>query len=310
MKLCKVGGVIAAASRKDAQPMMRIGSIPVIKRIVISFRQAGIFPIVVVTGHEEDEVKYQLSNYGVVFIHNDRYEAPPLFDSVKIGLTYLQDKCDKMVFVPVNVPMFSPVTLRTLLNVKGDIVTPSYNNRGGHPVVLSSEVIPDIMGYNGEKGLRGAIDAVEDRRLRVAVEDAGILYSAHNPEELQLHVEKHNQELLHPHLRISLEKEVQFFDDRTKLLLFLIYDTKSVRQACNKMALSYGKAWDMLNKLEEEIALPVIDRRHGGNKGGRTDLTEHGIELLMAYQEFENNVFQYTHNEFQRLFQANKLIKM
>ena len=37
-----LGGVIAAASRRDALPMLHIGSIPIISRLVITFQQAGI----------------------------------------------------------------------------------------------------------------------------------------------------------------------------------------------------------------------------------------------------------------------------
>ena len=106
MRISKFGGLIAAASKKAALPMLQIGTIPIIKRIVISFQQAGIFPIVIITGVDEDEVKYQLSNYGVIFIPNQQPDHPQLLDSVKIGLQYLQGKCDRVAFTPVNVPMW------------------------------------------------------------------------------------------------------------------------------------------------------------------------------------------------------------
>ena len=44
MKFGEVGGIIAAASKKDAVPLLQIGSIPIIKRIVLSLQQAGVFP--------------------------------------------------------------------------------------------------------------------------------------------------------------------------------------------------------------------------------------------------------------------------
>ena len=97
MKISRIGGVIAAASKKDAEPLLQIGNIPIIKRIVISFQQAGIFPIVIVTGADEEEIRYQLSSYGVIFIRNENYEQPELFESVKIGLQYLHRKCDPIV---------------------------------------------------------------------------------------------------------------------------------------------------------------------------------------------------------------------
>lgn len=56
MRISQVGGIIAAASQKVAKPMMQVGSIPIIRRIVITFQQAGVFPIVVITGVDEDKV--------------------------------------------------------------------------------------------------------------------------------------------------------------------------------------------------------------------------------------------------------------
>lgn len=115
MKFSQTGGIIAAASKKDAVPLLQIGSISIIKRIVLNLQHAGVFPIVVVTGTEEQEVTHQLSPLGVIFIRHEACEAPELLSSVKLGLSYLRDKCDRVVFTPVNTPMFSPDTLKTLL---------------------------------------------------------------------------------------------------------------------------------------------------------------------------------------------------
>lgn len=308
MLISKTGGLIAAASRKEAAPLLQLGSIPIIKRIVLSFQQAGIFPIVIITGTEEFEVKSNLSNYDVVFLHNDNFEAPPLFDSVKLGLNYLKDKCERIAFAPVNVPMFSPNTLRALMNTEGDIVAPSYQMHGGHPIIISSRIIPQITSYTGENGLRGAAAALESHRVWVEVNDEGILYSVHNVEQLQENLEKHNHALLHSFLNVSLAKENAFFNSRTKLLMFLIEDTNSVKGACDMMALSLGKAWDMLNKLEKALGYPVVERRHGGSHGGRTALTPEGLAFLKAYQQFESNLFQYAQKEFTEQFYTTNIL--
>lgn len=88
MQISQVGGLIAAGSKSAALPMLQVGSISIIKRIVITFQQAGVFPIVVVTGADELDVRSQLSNQGVIFIPNEHPEKSELFDSVKIGLAY------------------------------------------------------------------------------------------------------------------------------------------------------------------------------------------------------------------------------
>jgi len=308
MVISKTGGLIAAASRKEAAPLMQIGSIPIIKRIVLSFQQAGIFPIVIITGTEEFEVKNNLASYDVIFLHNDNFEAPPLFDSVKLGLEYLKDKCGRVVFSPVNVPMFSPNTLRILIDTEGDIVTPSYGQHGGHPIIISSDIIPRITSYTGDNGLRGAVAALEEHRVWVEVDDEGILYSIHDVGQLQANLAEHNHALLHSFVNVSLAKENAFFNSRTKLLMFLIEDTSSVKKACDMMALSLGKAWDMLNKLEKELGYPVVERRHGGSHGGRTALTPEGLVFLEAYQRFESNLFQYAQKEFAEQFYTTDIL--
>jgi molybdate transport repressor ModE-like protein len=309
MKISRIGGVIAAASIKDAEPLLQIGTIPIIKRIVISFQQAGIFPIVVVTGAEEAEVKYQLSSYGVIFIRNENCEQPELIDSVKIGLKYLLGKCDRMVFTPVNVPMFTPATLNSLIAANGDIITPSCNGKGGHPIILSESVVPEIIAYSGIGGLKAAISSMPDRRIFLPVDDPGIFISVRDCRQLEDYLAEHNRALLHPTVQLNLQKESVFFNTRIKLLLYLILDTHSVRSACDRMALSYGKAWDMLNKLEEETGYPIAERKHGGKRGGNTTLTPQGIQFLKTWQKLEDSIFQFTQKEFSSLFRDNGLFR-
>ena len=50
MKISRIGGLIAAVSENTT---LQVGSIPIVKRIVISLQQAGVFPIVVITGADE-----------------------------------------------------------------------------------------------------------------------------------------------------------------------------------------------------------------------------------------------------------------
>lgn len=308
MQISQVGGIIAAASKKDAVPLLQVGTIPVIKRIVISYQQAGIFPIVIVTGVDEDEVKYQLAPYGIIFIRNNNCEKPELFESVKIGLSYLKDKCQKTVFTPVNVPMFTPGTLKKLIASDANVAAPSYHGCGGHPIVINNTIADLILSYSGDQGLRGALSDPNAGRKWIPVDDVGITLSIHNEKQLQARLSEHNRSLLNSFVKVSIEKERAFFDSRAKLLLYLIGDIGSVRKACDHMALSYGKAWNILNELELELGFAVVDRKQGGIKGGNTQLTERGAAFIRAYQKFEENVLHYSQSEFERLFEDSKLV--
>lgn len=300
------GGIIVAAgktSRKnEPYSLLKIGSITAIKRIVLSFQQVEISPIVVITGYRAEEIEHDLADYGVIFLRNQQYENSQMFDSAKIGLDFLQNKCDQVIFNPVNIPMFTPETIKKLMECGEKLISPSYQGKSGHPLLVSSELIPKILKYDGDMGMRGAIQNIGLERKWMDIEDEGILQDTDDIDRLDQLLEKHNQHILHPFIKLSIEKETLFFNARTKLLLILIRDTNSVRSACRHIALSYSKAWSMLNRLEQELGYAVVERKHGGSNGGKTYLTEEGIEFLEKYQQFEQNVRQYAKDEFDRLF--------
>lgn len=300
------GGIIVAAgktsSRNEPNPLLKIGSITIVKRIVLTFQQVGISPIVVITGYRAEEIEHDLADYGVIFLRNQQYENSQMFDSAKIGLHFLQNKCDQVIFNPVNIPMFTPDTIRRMVECGEKLLSPSYQGKVGHPLLISSELIPSILRYEGNMGMRGAIQNLGVPRKWIDIEDEGILHNTDAIDRLDRLLKKHNHHILHPFVRVSIEKESLFFNSRTKLLLILIQDTHSVRSACRHIALSYSKAWNMLNELEQELGYAVVERKHGGSNGGKTYLTKEGIAFLEKYQQFENNVRQYVKEEFDRLF--------
>jgi len=302
----KTGGIIVAAGkapkRTKSDPLLKIGSITVIKRIVLTLQRAGISPIVVITGYSAEDIEYHLSDYGVIFLRNEDYENSEMFDSAKIGFEFLEDKCDQIIFTPVNVPMFTPNTLIKMITSGAPLLAPSYKGKVGHPLLISTELLPSILTYKGPDGLRGAVKNLETPRKLMEVEDEGIIHDTDDMDRLDSLLKEHNEHILHPFLRISIEKESMFFNSRTKLLLMLLKETHSVRNACKHIALSTSKAWSMLNKLEEELGYAVVERIHGGSKGGNTYLTKEGLEFLDKYLEFEQNVRKYAEEEFKRLF--------
>ncbi|MBO4938597.1 MAG: NTP transferase domain-containing protein [Oscillospiraceae bacterium] len=308
MKLGEVGGIIAVANKEVALPMMQVGTIPVIQRIVITYQQVGIFPIVVVTGPEEDEIKRQLSPYGVIFLKNPNEDQPELIESVRIGLSYLRGKCDKVAYTPVNVPMFSPATLAELIRNEADIVVPSWQGRGGHPVILSDRMIPQTLAYQGANGLRGALAACNPPRCWVPVEDRGVITNVRNEAELLEQLEEHNSAILHPVLHMKLEQESAFFSARLKLLLYLLADTNNMRISCAYSGIAHSKAWDMINRMEQHLGYSVVERQRGGRSGGSTRLTAQGQAFLEAYHDFEQTVHRFTQEEFRKRFISTKII--
>ncbi len=308
MYISKFGGIIAAASKKAAQPTLEIGTIAVVKRIVLTFQQAGVFPIVVVTGVEANEVRFQLAGRGVVFLHIPEYQDPELFTSVCMGLKFLANVCERIVFAPANVPLFMPATLASLQHESADIVTPLHAGHGGHPVIISNDIVPDILQYTGENGLRGAMEHMENHRKRIEVNDEGVLLSIHDRVALQQHFSCNKSGFIHASLHLSIEREKELYNARAKLLLFLIGKTQSVRKASEMMGLSPSKAWDTLNTLEKALGYALITRRQGGKNGSGSELTPSGLEFLCTSQRYEELVLAYAQKQFHTLFCTTGII--
>ena len=106
----EIGALIVAAGMSsrmgEFKPMLSIGSISVAQRVIATLNQAGVSKIVMVTGYNATMLERHLAGNGIIFLRNEAYETTQMFDSVKIGLAYLQDKCDKVLFTPVDVPLF------------------------------------------------------------------------------------------------------------------------------------------------------------------------------------------------------------
>ncbi len=304
----RVGAVIVAAGMSsrmgDFKPMLNIGSISIAQRIVATFRQAGVTRIVVVTGYNAQQLERHLANNGIVFLRNEDYAGTQMFDSAKIGLSYLQDKCDRILFTPVDIPLFTAMTVSSLLLSKAELACPVCMGKPGHPLLISSSLLPRILADSGEGGLQGAIRRCGAEMTRIPVDDAGILHDADTPEDYRALLDYHNKQLIRPEITVSLSRERPFFDERTAMLLALVEETKSVRTACQRMQISYSGSWNIIHALESQLRFPLLERSQGGANGGESRLTEKGKRLLDCYQRYAQRLRQDAAALFEEYFGA------
>jgi molybdate transport system regulatory protein len=91
-----------------------------------------------------------------------------------------------------------------------------------------------------------------------------------------------------PSLRIRI-----LFGDEAMLgpgkadLLERIRDTGSIAAAGRSMAMSYKRAWMLVEEMNAAFRDPLVDSTRGGAKGGGARLTEAGAEVLANYRKLE-----------------------
>jgi len=176
----KTGAVVTAAgmsSRMNAfKPMLEIGCESAVRRIILTLKQAGAKPVVLITGNSAELLEKHVEDLGVVCLRNARYAETQMFDSAKIGLSYLSGKCARILFTPVDIPLFTLKTVKKLLETDASVAVPFCGGHEGHPLLLSAEAAEKILAYSGEGGLAGAIESGGLKKLCVSVEDEGVLY--------------------------------------------------------------------------------------------------------------------------------------
>ncbi len=183
-----VAGVIMAAGCSSRmgqfKPLLPIGDTTFIKRIIGVMRSAGIGEIVVVGGAKYEELSAHLYKEDVRLLYNAGYETTDMFTSFQIALRTLTD-VPAIVATPVDIALPDTEVYQKLLGADpdADLVKPTYQGRGGHPLLIRQRVFPALLSYTGEDGLRGALIAANAVCARVDVKQKGILMDADTPED-------------------------------------------------------------------------------------------------------------------------------
>ena len=270
----------------DFKPMLTIGAMSIAERVITTFQQAGVRRIVVVTGYQAELLEHHLAGREVVFLRNERYAQTQMFDSACLGLRYLREKCDRVLFTPVDIPLFTAATVRALLESDAALACPNCDGKPGHPTLISADLIDGILSDSGENGLQGAFSRCGVPMEQIPVTDPGVLHDADTPDDYQNLLRYHNEQLVRPVVQISLAREKPFFDSRAAMLLALVRETGSVRMACQRMQLSYSSGWNVIRTLESQLSRPLVERSQGGAGGGKSRLTPAGEQLLTQYEAY------------------------
>lgn len=70
-------------------------------------------------------------------------------------------------------------------------------------------------------------------------------------------------------------------------LLEAIRDTRSITAAAKSLGMSYRRAWLLVDELNRSLASVAVESAIGGERGGGSELTALGCELIDLYRRIE-----------------------
>ena len=180
----------AGKSRRFGQPkvLQSFAGIPFLTRIRQNLMQIGIDRPFLILGYQARElIPLVPEKDSFEIIINPRFESG-MFTSVQSALRALPDSVFGTLLCLIDQPHILPQTYHRLMQsaIKNphNIIIPTFNQRGGHPIYLPASLFEIILRANPQSTLKDILTAHRSLILRIETDDPGIREDIDTPEDL------------------------------------------------------------------------------------------------------------------------------
>jgi Uncharacterized MobA-related protein len=126
--------------------------------------------IIVVGGYRIEDLESILSSYDKIKLVYNPHFSDGMYSSVKKGLEHI--KGQRFLLTPGDIPLIQKLTIERILEMDTPIAIPEFEGETGHPVLIQSSLIPDILRDN-HRCLRDFVTSQNPEYINVV--DRGIL---------------------------------------------------------------------------------------------------------------------------------------
>src|SRR5258705_5127393 len=173
----QVAAMILAARRSERmgtfKPLLPFGQKTIIETCIDHMRAGGVETVVVVLGRgpRGDKLKAHLINAEVVFAINPDPESE-MSASIACGVRALPEGIQAVVINPVDHAAVPPEVVATLVSEwkhGARLVKPTWNERGGHPVLVDLSFRDELLSLDPNGGLKKFFSVRKAQRKGAAV---------------------------------------------------------------------------------------------------------------------------------------------
>lgn len=178
----RIGAVLLSAGRStrfgpENKLLADFEGRPMLLHALDHAREAGLDPVLVVTGHEAEAIRAAAPD--ARFVHNPDY-AEGLSTSLRTGILALPEDVGAALILLGDMPRVLPATLSALIaasraNQAAQAFVPAYSGHWGNPVLVRRTLFPSLARLHGDQGARKLLEASRDVVEEVAVDDPGII---------------------------------------------------------------------------------------------------------------------------------------
>ena len=164
-----------------------------IARIVGALKQTPIGTVIVVLGHNAEEIKQRVENLPIEILVNPDYKLGQL-SSLQVAVRHLEKMadCDGMLVHLVDHPYIDAKLVESMIerfHAGGKlIVVPRHGGKRGHPVIFSRKLFGELLAAPMDRGAKAVVDAHRDDTLEIDTGDSGVTIDIDTPELYRQHV--------------------------------------------------------------------------------------------------------------------------
>jgi molybdenum cofactor cytidylyltransferase len=185
----RIGAVVLAAgqSRRMGQPKLVLpwGQTTVIARVAEVLLEAGLAEVIVVTGGSYTDVETALQHLPVQTIFNPQYTGNDMLRSLQVGLGKHHENIQATLVALGDQPQIEVDTVRALAEAYQEtgspLIIPSFNNRRGHPWLVSRTIWPNVFALDAPATLRDFLNQHRDQIHYLTVTTPSILKDLDTP---------------------------------------------------------------------------------------------------------------------------------
>jgi molybdenum cofactor cytidylyltransferase len=187
----RVAAVVLAAGRSTRMGAVNkliaeIGGKPLVRIAAEQAIASRASPVIVVTGHQREQVEAALEGLPVRLVHNPNY-ADGLGTSLRAGIAAVPADADAAIVCLGDMPQVDSALIDKLIAAfdpeRGAlVVVPSIAGRRGNPVLWSRRFFPDLMAIEGDIGARHLIGNYAEAVVEIPVAGEAALIDVDTPE--------------------------------------------------------------------------------------------------------------------------------
>jgi molybdenum cofactor cytidylyltransferase len=149
---------------------------------------AGAGPVIVVTGHQTEQVRNVLSEKRVRFVHAAEF-AEGIAASLRAGIAALGSEIEGALICLGDMPLVEPSTMRRIAAAfdpaRGhEIIIPTYENQRGNPVFWGRRFFAELAQLTGDSGGRGILHRHTQFVAEIAIGSEEVRVDFDTPEQL------------------------------------------------------------------------------------------------------------------------------